>query len=90
MIRKATEKDMDAVAALATLLWPDHAVEELAAEYAPLLRDDDCAVFLASDDVRDAGFAQVQLRRDYVELHEQCTALQQELCQLRQQMTVDQ
>jgi len=67
MIRKATKKDMDAVAALATLLWPDHAVEELAAEYAPLLRDDDCAVFLASDDVRDAGFAQVQLRRDYVE-----------------------
>ncbi len=67
MIRRATQLEGDSVASLAALLWPDHAVEELAAEYAALLRDGDCAVFLASDGGEDVGFAQAELRHDYVE-----------------------
>ena len=67
MIRKAEEKDLGAAAALAALLWPEHEPEKLLPEYRALLGSGEGALFLASAGGKDLGFAQVQLRHDYVE-----------------------
>ncbi len=67
MIRKAEEKDLESASALAALLWPEDAPEELLPELRALLDGGEGALFLASSEGMDAGFAQVQLRRDYVE-----------------------
>ena len=67
MIRKAEEKDLISAAALAALLWPEHEPEELLPEYRALLESGEGALFLAAEDGEDLGFAQVQLRHDYVE-----------------------
>ena len=67
MIRKAELKDIRDVACLAVRLWPEHAVEEMEAEYRALLSDADCAVYLSEQNGEANGFAQCQLRRDYVE-----------------------
>ena len=67
VIRKAEEKDLRAAAALAAELWPEHMPEELLPEFRTLLASGEGAAFLASEDGQDLGFAQVQLRHDYVE-----------------------
>ena len=67
MIRKAGPQDIKDVARLAVALWPEHTTEEMEAEYCALLSDADCAVFLSVHDGEANGFAQCQLRRDYVE-----------------------
>ena len=67
MIEKASVSDAAAVAELALKLWPDHTPEELREEFAELLAREDAAVFLALRDGTAMGFAQCQLRRDYVE-----------------------
>jgi len=66
-IRKATPADAAAVAALGDLLWPGHPAGELEAEFSRLLVQPEAAVFLASLDGQSVGFAQCQLRHDYVE-----------------------
>ena len=66
-IRPASPADCPPAAALALLLWPEHTAEELEAELAPLLASPEAAVFLAWEQGRPVGFAQCQLRRDYVE-----------------------
>ena len=53
------------MAELAALLWPD--AGELREEYAALLADPECAVFLWEAEGRASAFAHVQLRHDYVE-----------------------
>ena len=55
------------VAALACELWPEHSVEEMAEEFDSLLARKDAAVFLYREQGKAVGFAQCQLRRDYVE-----------------------
>ena len=67
MIRKAEPCDAKTVVALALRLWPEHAVEELEAEFGELLKDTSCTIFLAEQDGEAIGFAQCQLRHDYVE-----------------------
>ena len=67
MIVKAEEKDIAAVAALAAALWPHHSPGELEAEFAPLLGMKEAAVFLQLEGSTPVGFAQCQLRHDYVE-----------------------
>ena len=54
-------------AALACELWPDHSPEEMTNEFEHLLSADDAAVFLRRKNGRPVGFAQCQLRHDYVE-----------------------
>ena len=66
-VRKATDEDIETLAALAVQLWPGHKTEALADEFASLVSNGDAACFLASEEDRDIGFAQCQLRRDYVE-----------------------
>ena len=64
---QAGSADAAAVAALACELWPDHSAEDMAEETASLLAREDAAVFLYRDQGKPVGFAQCQLRRDYVE-----------------------
>ena len=66
-IRKAAFSDATAVAALALQLWPDHDTRELQTEFESLLTDEGAAVFLACVDETPVGFAQCQLRHNYVE-----------------------
>ncbi|NLE69375.1 MAG: GNAT family N-acetyltransferase [Clostridiales bacterium] len=67
MIRQAGIQDAAAVAELALLLWPEHTLQELQEEFEGFLSDSACGVFLFIQEGRPAGFAQVQLRHDYVE-----------------------
>lgn len=66
-IRRAEPADLASVAGLALALWPDNDPEELSGELAPLLAAPDAAIFLCLHDEEAVGFAQCQLRRDYVE-----------------------
>ncbi len=67
MIRKAERKDLPILAELACQLWPDHTVEEMQKDMAEILAQSDAAFFLAYDEESVVGFAQCQLRHDYVE-----------------------
>lgn len=66
MIVQAQKQDITAVATLAAQLFGSSA-EKLAAEFDTLIPSEKCAVFLLTIADRPAGFAQCQLRRDYVE-----------------------
>ena len=67
MIQKAEIKDLPILAELACQLWPDHTVEEMRTEVAEILAKPDAAFFLAYAENVPIGFAQCQLRHDYVE-----------------------
>lgn len=74
MIREATPSDLAAATLLASRLWPEHAPADLEPEFSELIESDEAAVFLLFDDENGGGaddgacgFAQCQLRRDYVE-----------------------
>lgn len=66
-IRKACLGDEGRVAELAWKLWPHAPLDDLMAEFAELLKDEECAVFLSELNGVALGFAQCQLRHDYVE-----------------------
>lgn len=68
MTRLALPEDLEALIDLAGQLWPGHTPPELREELGPLLVSEDAAFALAFDEAgRPAGFAQCQIRRDYVE-----------------------
>lgn len=67
MIREAELQDLPIVAKLACCLWPAHTTEEMQADLAQLMKKADIVYFLAFIDQAAVGFAQCQLRRDYVE-----------------------
>ena len=67
MIRRAEAADLDQLTALTLALWPDCAYEERWNDMADLLASSEAAVFLLMDGENAAGFAQCQLRHDYVE-----------------------
>ena len=58
---------MNAITKLALQLWPDHTHDELEQDLGETLALPDAAFFLAVDGETPVGFAQCQLRRDYVE-----------------------
>ena len=67
MINQAQPFDAATAGKLAAELWPHHTPEEMTEDLLPLLSRDDAAVFLAWEENTPVGFAQCQLRRDYVE-----------------------
>ena len=67
MIRKVGFNDLPTLAELACQLWPDNAVAEMQDDMAEILAQKDAAFFLAYDGEKAIGFAQCQLRHDYVE-----------------------
>ena len=64
---RAVPADAETAAELACELWPGHTVQEMTDEFRTLLADEEAAVFLFRADGQTAGFAQCQLRHDYVE-----------------------
>lgn len=66
-IRKAGNEDISILAGLACALWTHHTPQELEAEFAHILAESETAFFLAFAGEKAVGFAQCQLRRDYVE-----------------------
>lgn len=67
MVRKAAPEDVKTLAALAVLLWDRHSPDELAAEFSEAVTNGDTQLFLKYEQDTPVGFAQCQLRHDYVE-----------------------
>ena len=65
-IRRAAPADSMTLAVLASRIW-EHEPAELEPEFATLTASPEAACFLAFDDDKAVGFAQCQLRHDYVE-----------------------
>ena len=66
-ITKAQKEDALMVAKLAIQMWEGHVLEELAEEFAELMGSPEATVFLGIVNGQVIGFAQCQLRHDYVE-----------------------
>jgi len=67
LVKRAAPGDAEQVASLALALWPDHDPGEMQSEIAGSLAMSDTAFFLARRGEEAVGFAQCQLRHDYVE-----------------------
>ena len=67
MIKQADYAAVGVLAELAVQLWDDHSQSELEQEYEHLITNSDAACFIKYVDVKPVGFAQCQLRHDYVE-----------------------
>ena len=67
MIYKATDSDILAVAQMAVMMWDIHTVEDLCETFAKIVGGEESTVFVAEADNQPVGFAQCQLRHDYVE-----------------------
>lgn len=67
MIQRASISDLDALTGLALSLWPENRQEALRQELSAILQRETAAFFLAVDGECAVGFAQCQLRCDYVE-----------------------
>ncbi len=67
MTVKAEMKDISTVAKLAVLMWDDNTVEDLIQEFTELFTKGKVQFFLKYENDIPVGFAQCQLRSDYVE-----------------------
>jgi len=67
VIKRAEEKDIAAIANLAAMMWSNHSVEELNNEFSDLFMKEEAQFFLKYENDIPVGFAQCQLRYDYVE-----------------------
>ncbi len=67
MIRKAGKEDLEILANLAVLLWEHNSVNELITEFSETISNGKSQFFLKYEDDIPIGFAQCQLRYDYVE-----------------------
>lgn len=67
MIEKATIKDALMIAKIAIKMWKNHTLDELTKEFEDIIKYKESAIFLLSINNQVVGFAQCQLRHDYVE-----------------------
>lgn len=67
MIVKATSKDSLELAKMAVKIWTEHSLTELAKEFEDIIEHKEAAIFMLLVDNQAVGFAQCQLRHDYVE-----------------------
>jgi aminoglycoside 6'-N-acetyltransferase I len=67
MIVKATSKDSLELAKMAIKMWTEHSLTELAKEFEDIIEYKEAAIFMLMVDNQAVGFAQCQLRHDYVE-----------------------
>jgi aminoglycoside 6'-N-acetyltransferase I len=66
-IRTAGLADIQILAELQLMLWPEHTLEEMKSEMQKVITSPEGVVFLAFINRMPAGFAECRLRRDYVE-----------------------
>lgn len=67
MIIEATQADALTLAELAVKLWSSHTISEMQSEFLDLISGDDAVCFIKYVGDKAVGFAQCQLRNDYVE-----------------------
>ncbi|MGL5675191.1 MAG: aminoglycoside 6'-N-acetyltransferase [Cellulosilyticaceae bacterium] len=67
MMRRATLCDLEDVVKLAYMLWPEHEIDELRSEMGAIISDEKALIALGFRNDEPIGFAQCQLRYDYVE-----------------------
>ena len=67
MIRKANLNDLPRLTELALELWPDNAVDKMYYDLGKIMTSGESVFFLAYREDTAVGFAQCQLRHDYVE-----------------------
>ena len=67
MVKKSTEKDTSILAELAIQMWSNHTLEELESDFAETIKNDNAVCFIKYVGETPVGFAQCQLRHDYVE-----------------------
>lgn len=67
MIQKAEIKDINLLASLASLMWNNHTVNELIEEFLKIMSSKKAQFFIKYENDIPVGFAQCQLRYDYVE-----------------------
>lgn len=63
----ANKEDLDVLAELGVMLWPEHGVSELKTEFAGLIEQGHTQFFLMRKAGENVGFAQCALRFEYVE-----------------------
>ncbi|MDR4887314.1 GNAT family N-acetyltransferase [Fredinandcohnia sp. QZ13] len=66
-IVKATVEDVHDIVSLALQLWPENVESVFTMEFTELIHDKKAVIFLAKEENEAIGFAQCQLRVDYVE-----------------------
>lgn len=67
MVRRANKADSTVLAELALHMWNDNTLSGLRGEFEKLTEEDDSVCFIKYIGDKPIGFAQCQLRRDYVE-----------------------
>ena len=67
MIKKADKNDLEILAKLAVKMWTNHSVNALIDEFSEIITNGKSQFFLKYDNDVPVGFAQCQLRNDYVE-----------------------
>ncbi len=67
LITRAEKKDAPILAELAVEMWDGHTLADLANEFEELAEREDAACFIKYEKGEPIGFAQCQLRLDYVE-----------------------
>lgn len=67
MIRRAVTEDAALLAGLAAQMWKDNDPSDLKEMFYKLIGSEDAACFIKFVDCQAVGFAQCQLRTDYVE-----------------------
>ena len=67
MVKEATQADTLALAELAVKMWPNNTISELQSEFLDLVCSDNAVCFIKYVSNKAVGFAQCQLRNDYVE-----------------------
>ncbi|NLY20504.1 MAG: GNAT family N-acetyltransferase [Tissierellia bacterium] len=67
MIRKCTINDLKNLTEMSIKLWPNHNIDEMYSEIADILVNENSVYFIAEEGGIAIGFAQCQIRSDYVE-----------------------
>lgn len=67
IIRKAIKSDILAIAEMAVLMWSNNSIDDLTNEFENIIDSNDGVIFIADEKGKLIGFAQCQLRYDYVE-----------------------
>lgn len=67
MIKAAGIEDLKLLANLAVLMWSKHSVDELENEFSEIMENEESQFFVKYEGGIPIGFAQCQLRHDYVE-----------------------
>lgn len=67
LLKRAGSNDLEQAAKMAALMWEDTAIEELIEDFSSIISKDDAILLMKYVDGEAVGFAQCQLRYDYVE-----------------------